>query len=327
MFTPHLLILLFLASADASVGTRSSAPRWIEHEVVPHERLDAIAARYGAKRDEILRANPGMRRNGWLRAGQRLRIRARVVPPPRRRLVHAVERGETWAKIAARHGVSVNELQRWNREVPRAFRAGTPLVVYSDPRRSKARSPRSDSGGEARLTERLDHAVALQPSAHFRIRNPDRAWATASTVQVVESALASFRADSGFEGEIVVCDLSDRDGGALAPHRSHRTGHDVDIRLPRTADAIIDWDATWSLVTAFVDTGEVEYIFLEHTLQRELADAGRRAGADAETLASVLQWPEPAGTNFGVVRHEPGHTRHLHIRVKPADRVAPQDAS
>jgi hypothetical protein len=132
----------------------------------------------------------------------------------------------------------------------------------------------------------------------------------------IARATARFRITSGYRGELVICDLSDHDGGRLQPHLSHRTGHDVDIRLPIDEAGDIDWDATWALVAAFIEDDEVEYIFLEHPLQAELAAAAERAGLDETVRAAAIQWPDRPGTNSGIVRHEPGHTRHLHIRIR-----------
>lgn len=305
------------AGSDASTSGRKPAG-WVEHVVVPHERIDAIAGRYGVTREEVLRTNPGLRRDGWLRAGQTLRIRAHKRPPPRRRLLHVVARGQTWAGIAQEHGVSVRELRSWNQGVPQAFRAGTELVVFDDrrvaaPARGGSRratvAPPASPRGEMSL-------VPLPESDHYRVRNPDRAFGTLRLVAEIERAVPRFRTASGYAGELVICDLSDHDGGRLLPHRSHRTGHDVDIRLPRREDGEVDWDATWALVAAFLEGGEIEYVFLDHPLQAELAAAAERAGVDEAARADAIQWPNAAGTNAGVVRHEPGHSRHLHIRVR-----------
>jgi hypothetical protein len=235
--------------------------------------------------------------------------------------VHVVTRGQTWAAIARTHGVSVQELRLWNRSVPQAFRAGTELVVFDDrspPMRGREfptastvtppRRPRTPRGTAS--------LVPLPTSDDYRVRNPDRAFGTPRMVTEIERAIPRFRAASGYAGELVICDLSDHDGGRLAPHRSHRTGHDVDIRLPRGGDGGVDWDATWALVAAFLEGGEVEYIFLEHGLQADLAAAAERAGVDEAARAEAIQWPNEAGTNAGIVRHEPGHSRHMHIRIR-----------
>src|SRR5205085_8741066 len=97
-----------------------------------------------------------------------------------------------------------------------------------------------------------------------------------------------FRQKSSFEGQILIEDMSQKDGGRFRPHHSHRSGRDVDIQLPvrkgLPEDLVpsqvnqVDWDATWALVKGLVATGEVRYIFLCRSRQQELYRAAKRAG-------------------------------------------------
>jgi murein endopeptidase len=112
----------------------------------------------------------------------------------------------------------------------------------------------------------------------------------------------------------------------MRPHRSHQAGRDADIRLPRKPGAslkngsasTVDWDMSWQLVKAFIDTGQVEYIFLDYSRQKYLLRAARDAGTSAKDLERYIQYPQGSRKNKGIVRHSKGHNIHIHVRVKCA---------
>jgi murein endopeptidase len=123
---------------------------------------------------------------------------------------------------------------------------------------------------------------------------------------------------------VIIGDISLPRGGSFAPHVSHTSGRDVDIRLilapglDRTtlplAPEQVDWDATWALVHGFLETGQVTYVVLDFTQQGHLYRAGERAGMHPRVLDRWFQWPD-ATKDDAIVRHEPGHRAHLHVRL------------
>jgi murein endopeptidase len=172
---------------------------------------------------------------------------------------------------------------------------------------------------------RLRNGVPLPESEHYRIAKAEHAFGTSHTILQLQTAITDFRARSAYEGELVVGAISREGGGRLRPHKSHQNGRDADVRLPKLAGVPknkepgpdeIDWPAAWRLVEAFLATGEVEYIFLEYGRQRRLVQAAHAAGADAKWLDEVVQFPRSSRANVGVVRHEKGHTSHIHVRFK-----------
>ncbi len=328
--------------ALAGVDDKDDGRTWIKHKVVPRERLDDIAGRYGVSRKELIRWNKRLQQKAWVYAGQTLRVKARRVPPPREKITYIVKRGDRWTEIANRFGVRQSDLRYWNKKVPRAFRVGQKLTIYTNPL-EVVPPPGAEAGAEGggtappKLTVRagglsigkpnrgrLQNGVQLPKSDYYTLRDADRSYGSSHAVGVVHDAIAAFRVETGFRGEVKIADMSKRGGGRLRPHSSHQSGRDVDIRLPKRPGASkksssskdIDWDLSWALVKAFVDSGEVEYIFLETSRQRLLRNAAKRAGASASELARAIQYPGKRGTNKGVVRHAKGHTMHIHVRIK-----------
>ena len=112
-------------------------------------------------------------------------------------------------------------------------------------------------------------------------------------------------------------------GGQVGHHHSHQSGRDLDIRLPLRESVPaslaptarrVDWAATWALIQAFARTGAVQVIFLDYATQKRVHKAAKAAGASDEELAALLQWPLGSVSNQALVRNEPGHDQHMHVR-------------
>ncbi len=331
------------AHGAAGRGAGTGERTWVTHEILPGETYEDIGARYGVSKKEILRWNK--KRLGpkkWLIAGRKLRIYARRVPPAPVLSTYVVRKGDTYAKIAAKFGMREDALRRLNRRSKgkgRKLYVGQTIRVYVEPEPPKA-APDGEAGPLPEFSVppgsyahgkpnhgRLIGGVQLTSNDDFDVRNPDRAYATSHAALQIRRAIADFRRRSGYRGQILVADVSKKGGGRLRPHRSHQTGRDADIRLPKlegipagkvpSADEI-DWIATWHLVSAFVDTGEVEYIFLDYRRQRRLYRAAQRLGVPKQRLREVLQYPDGPKATHGIVRHSKGHTIHMHVRIKCA---------
>ncbi len=80
---------------------RLDSPRWIRHRVTSRERLSQIAARYGVKKKHLLQWNALAPDAASVRTGRRLRVKARLLPPPRKRINYAVREWQSWREIAA----------------------------------------------------------------------------------------------------------------------------------------------------------------------------------------------------------------------------------
>jgi murein endopeptidase len=125
----------------------------------------------------------------------------------------------------------------------------------------------------------------------------------------------------------VIGNLSKEGGGRLKPHKSHRAGRDVDIgyyfnenqfvrgftdATPDTMDA----EKVWTLVELFLSTYQVEYIFIDQTLQEPLFEEALRRGWTESELEEIFEAPLGARPKHGLIRHSRGHKHHLHVRFK-----------
>src|SRR5690606_23507242 len=162
---------------------------------------------------------------------------------------------------------------------------------------------------------------------YTRLR-PEEAYASSHTIATLQLAIARWRRDSGYTGKLIVAAISKQGGGRLSPHKSHQSGRDADVRMPVVKGvkgslaenpSQVDWKATWALVHALLDTGQIQYIFLSYDRQRHLYKAAKRAGATDEELEAWIQYPRPNHSNNGVVRHAKGHNAHIHVRFHCAE--------
>jgi len=329
------------AVPDAVPATEDAAPepvsrKWIQHTVVPGERLDDIAIRYDVSRPELIRWNKSLQGKAYIYAGRKLRIYARALPPPRQKISYRVQRGDTWSGIASKFGVRESDVRFWNQKKVKSLRAGGELLIFTNPLQPPAppESPQEPTpvfharagGMSIGLPNhgRLYAGVQLAKSDLYSIRNPDEAWGSTHTVDVLVNSIIKFRETSGYRGKLEIRAMSKERGGYFKPHRSHQSGRDIDIRLPllpsaverQQTDADIDWAASWELIKAFAGSGEVEYIFLAYPQQRRLYAAAQTAGASNGELKTLIQFPRRPGSNHGLVRHAEGHTIHIHVRVR-----------
>lgn len=166
----------------------------------------------------------------------------------------------------------------------------------------------------------------------YVLRRPSRAYGEAHVIEHLRSSIAVVRALYPDVHTLAIGDISAAQGGKLENHRSHQTGLDVDVgfyfrKVPDgypdrfvAANASLDLEATWALVTAFARTTSVDdgvsIIFLDYAVQRRLYDWAHDQGTPDEDLAALLQYPRGKDTQVGLVRHWPNHADHLHVRFK-----------
>ena len=208
-------------------------------------------------------------------------------------------------------------------------------VAFSQRRHRPFEIPRHAAGqslgapwhGALRDAERLpDH------DGYF-IRRPWRAFGTTTTVAFVERILLDIVDRFPDIHAIAIGDLSAERGGRISEHSSHQSGRDIDIGLIFTqrpagypesfvnGDADnLDIEATFVLVEEFARTasepGGVHMIFLDFEVQGLLYHWALENGETEEYLAKLFQFPHGNGQAVGLVRHEPYHADHLHVRFR-----------
>jgi murein endopeptidase len=165
------------------------------------------------------------------------------------------------------------------------------------------------------------------------VRSPARAWGTFLTITRLMEVLADHSRRYPKAPLVRVDDISKRGGGYLHPHASHRRGRDVDIRYPlkirtdryvRAKAATLDLERTWDLLKRFIETEDVVYIFVDYRLQKLLFAHVKGGGTYSQKrLREIFQYPRSPRSMSGVIRHEPGHTSHFHVRFRKEKAPAP----
>lgn len=180
-------------------------------------------------------------------------------------------------------------------------------------------NPRSISFGLPQRG-RLTHALQLPADpALYRRAKPSEQYGADFVVRALREALKEYRRAQGPRPRILVGDLSLPHGGPFPPHKSHQNGRDVDIHLPRIRDgqgrrSRIDWQASWRLIEALRRNPLLHKIFLSAGLHASLAQAARQLGVAESQITRIIQFP---GQNpKAIVRHSPGHDRHIHLRYR-----------
>jgi murein endopeptidase len=312
-------------------------PRWIEHHSLPRDTVEALAIRYGVPARK-LRAWNGMSPTAALprHTPMTLRVRAERLPPPRERIVHVVEEGDTWGSIGRRYGVIGNRVRTWNYdEIGGRPDPGERAIVWIEPQvyasiladdppspRAALVAPGGHSIGTPRAG-RLVGGVQLPPGEGYERLYPNSAWGTTHAVRSLVEILDDYQQSGVYSGTLIVGSMSRMRGGAMGGHISHQSGRDVDIRLPvregvpRSKPATgkrVDWDATLALLLAFARAQAVELILLDYGAQQRLYRRAKAAGMGKEQLAELFQYPRGSKANSGIVRHSPGHEGHIHVR-------------
>jgi hypothetical protein len=316
--------------------------RWIRHRVRPRERVTQIAARYGVLTEELIEWNElDPQEELPPRRLRSLRVRTDRRVPGRFKVYYQPSEGEGWGDIAAKFRVEQPDIRAWNWRFRRP-RGDEPVMIWVDPgvpwTLDEGHGPvvpesfDVDPGGVSvgrPNRGKLKDGVQLPESPLYTRGYPGSLYGSSHTIEVLLQALAEFRHDTGYEGEIVVGAISRRRGRRFSPHISHQSGRDIDIRLPlwpgipshiNPNEDEVDWYATWGLVRAFVETGEVSIIFLDAPLQRRLYEAARVMGESHESLREVITWPSWKNKERPLVRHSKGHDGHIHVRIKCAGK-------
>lgn len=296
-----------------------------KHEVLPGEWLAEIASRYGVRQKDLRRLNARVRRNpDFLRPGQTIRVCPDIAPRSRERIRHRVRPGQTLASIAKRYGLNPHQLLKFQRgklEDPDELRVGQRIVVWKDgPIVSGFADEDEDEGAV------LAGGIQLPEGPHYVLKSRHVAWGTAKTVRLIQTAAADYRKRTRGARPVRIGDLSRRGGGKFPPHKSHRTGMDVDVgyvltgaaaegrRFKRATAKNFDAAGSWRLLRAFLRTGQVRYVFVDYRLQKLLYEYAKGKRVPQSELDELFQYPRGKRRAYGILRDDPGHDDHFHVR-------------
>ena len=322
--------------------TSPVALTWVEHEVIPAESIDDIARRYGVTVSNVARWNGLNPDAPVVEVGRKLRVNAAKTPLPQQLIEFELDQDYDWKTLSERFDVEPTKLRAYNPEVE-DLKEGMRIAVWINPKPYVRRSEaiefpeieiRKDALSIGAPNDgKLQNGVQIPDSPLYVRRYPNIMWGSSHMIETLIGAIARFRQDLTFDHELVLADVSRRRGGKFKPHKSHQAGRDIDIWMPtlkgvykqkylgdETRDRKprpneIDWYATWGLVRALFETGEVIKIFLDYSLQENLYKAAEDMGATEEELAKI-QWPRGPGAGGATIAHSAGHVGHIHVRFK-----------
>jgi murein endopeptidase len=189
-------------------------------------------------------------------------------------------------------------------------------LAISEPEALGALSIGSPDGGL------LLNPVAMPEGPLWTVRDPRESYGTAETIDYIARAIEAVEARHPGSPRLVIGDISRPDGGRLNRHKSHQAGRDADIglylktgeakTLVRPGRGQLDVARTWTLVRALVTETDVERIFIDRSLQRQLYAHAREAGEDKAWLDDLFGLKD--GGQSGIIQHERRHQDHLHVR-------------
>lgn len=179
---------------------------------------------------------------------------------------------------------------------------------------------------ELNLPHDMSEAVQMPEGIEYVVKSPGTAWGTPRTVAMLRDAIREYARSVRGEPKVYVGDLSLRSGGPFPPHLSHQDGRDVDIAYvidgpsrdrPRFVAAHsrnLDFERTWALLGAILESGAVKYVFMDYDVQRILYEWALQAGEDPGRLSLLFQYPRGRRASHGTIRHWKGHRNHFHVR-------------
>jgi hypothetical protein len=175
-----------------------------------------------------------------------------------------------------------------------------------------------------RRRRKLD-LVQMTSGPGFTVLKRDRAWGRPLVVWRLNEVFCAYHVAYPDAAPVLIQDLSKRFGGKLEPHNSHRSGRDVDIgvvhkrkrgynRLVGASPRTLHVEKTWFLIYSLIKTGDVQYVFLNKRLIRPLYRFARKQGISRDELLRLFHYPRRSRWGAGIIRAEPGHLAHFHVR-------------
>ena len=253
---------------------------------------------------------------------------------------YRVARGDTLVDLARQYGTSVLAIQTQNELADHIIMIGQVIEIpaHSGPAFGSAQilnAIRIMAGQSLGHTSggRLANPTLLPDEPTYYRRRPHRAFGAAHTVDYVRRVARMVKLRHPKVHKLAIGDLSAKRGGKITQHVSHQSGRDVDLgfyfkRKPKgypesfiTATAAnLDFAATWTLLKSLADTADddagVQVMFLNYNVQKLIYDWARERGISRGVLRWMFQYPRGRGTLAGLIRHEPGHMGHVHVRFK-----------
>ena len=241
-------------------------------------------------------------------------------------ITYTISRGGTLRNVANLYKLYHHEIAALNPNVDpdRELEPSTEVIVFRDLGRP------SESVGYPHDGV-IDNALPMVDGPGRKITAERwKTWATRDTIEQLDHVLERWSQVERHAPPVLVGNLSAREGGPLAPHKSHQSGRDVDLSYITkwdgkgkvnwqhvTADNL-DAELTWRLIKLLTQNARVEVIYMDRRIQKLLLDHARRHGTIRN--ARLGNWLEVAGgSDAALIRHVAGHQDHFHVRFACPD--------
>ena len=225
----------------------------------------------------------------------------------------------TPSALARRWGLGLDELLLLNPGLTKdsELEANQPLVVFRfDPDSPPQSMGRSSNG-------HLVSGMPMPEGPFWEMRaSRARHWGAKSTITLLASAFTKYGLTFPGAPTIRLGDISRKQGGKLRPHRSHRSGRDVDLGyIPKMASSghwakvtskTIDAEKNWFLLKTLLDSGMVQAVYMDRRLQRVIAKRARQ-DLPKEEVDKLFEYSGKRNKD-AIIRHWSGHYSHMHIR-------------
>ena len=291
------------------------------HTVLPGDTLESIARALGTSVDDLQTWNGDA--VGELVVGSHIRVDVTEGAVLRVRGLVQTRGGESVENVAERFQLSAQQLMALNPQLEdEALEEEGHLEVLAPVR--TLRHGIDPEGNTFWARYRQPTWLGLSGPG-FVIKNYRNVWGTAETVELLRFALNRFALEFPSSAPFVVGDLSRKKGGKFAPHLSHQTGLDIDMsyafrdnqkrsRFESATRETMDAEKTWHFMKSILETGNTQYLFVDHKLQRPLYEQAKASGLSEKALEEIFQYPRSRYTKKGIIRHTRGHRNHMHIR-------------
>lgn len=214
-------------------------------------------------------------------------------------------------------------------------RVATAKIEKQKKKTGKKKPPKGQSIG-APWSGTLRAASRFRELAGTHIRRPPRTYATRTTIEYTRRAIEETLEQFPESHVFAIGDFSQKGGGWISEHHSHQSGRDVDLGLfykdvpdgypdnfvtadEDTLDARRMWTLIAKLASTRNDDGGVLMMFLDFEVQGVIYHWAQEHGVGDDKLERIFQFPHGRGASAGLVRHEPNHGNHLHVRFRCAD--------
>jgi murein endopeptidase len=175
----------------------------------------------------------------------------------------------------------------------------------------------------------LFNGVRMPAGQQWILSAPDLSWGTRETIDALIHCIRRVNEQYPDSPRVIIGAISAQGGGPLPPHKSHRTGRDVDVHFyltrrtpkvwyePATRENL-DRARNWALLRALITETDVEMVLIDRSVQALLEEYALSVGEPAAWVQDIFHG---GPTSSSLIKHVPGHTGHMHIRfVSPVAR-------